>query len=159
MSFFNKISAILFQTALVFSLVSCASTTRIEALNSKGRIDNEVKIYVEGQSVGAGSALYSDSSPRTAFTAKAVQLRKEGCQTRREELKTKINIVKFIGGLAAAIGGGGLAGYWSIVPPADSLILNVSLLGAVIVAAFLPTLWTNDYKPLHSYDFHCVKTE
>ena len=140
-------------------LTACVSTTKIEALNPEGKIDDGVQIYVEGRSIGAGSALYSDSSPRTAFASKAVQLRKAGCQTRREELKSKINIPKFIGAMVVAFGGGGLIGLWSVDPPADSLILNFSLIGAVIIAAVLPSLWANDYKPLHSYDFHCAETK
>ncbi len=145
--------------ALIFSLLSCASSTKIEVLNSKGEADESVKIYVESQYLGTGNILYNDSSPRNAFMGvKAVQLRKAGCQTRREELKVQMNIPKFIGSLVLAMAGGGLSGYWSVKPVVDSPILNLTISGAVFIAALLPSLWANDYKPLHSYDFHCVKT-
>ena len=40
----------------VVSLMSCASTTTIEAVNSKGEIDQNVKIYVGGKYFGEGTA-------------------------------------------------------------------------------------------------------
>ena len=146
------------QLFLILSLVSCASTTTIQALNAKGAPDQDVKIYVEGMHKGSGQVQYSDMKPKSSFfNSTVVQLRKEGCKTQREELKVKMNLPKYIGGMALGFAGGGLAGYWSIERPFDSNLASFALAGAVVIVALIPSLWVNDYKPLHSYDFHCEK--
>lgn len=144
---------------LILSLVSCASTTTIQALNAKGAPDQDVKIYVEGMYRGSGQMQYSDRKPRSAFlNSTVIQFKKEGCKTQREELKIKMSLPKFIGAMAIAASGGGLSGYWAAVkPPFDSSVASLALIGVVFIAAIIPSLWVNEYKPLHSYDFYCEK--
>ena len=109
---------------------------------------------------GGGQVQHSDSKPKSAFfNSTVVQLKKAGCQTKREELKIKLNMPKFIGGMVVAAAGGGLAGWWSVYLPFDSIIGSLALIGATFIGAIIPSFWVNDYKPMHSYDFHCMKTE
>jgi len=68
-----------------------------------------------------------------------------------------MNLPKFIGTLAIGGAGGGLAGYWSEKQPFDSVWASLALIGAVLITVLTPSLWVNDYKPLHSYDFYCEK--
>lgn len=154
---FSKIMSFVGQLFLILSLVSCASTTTIQALNAKGAPDQDVKIYVEGMLKGSGQAQYSDMKPKSSFfNSTVVQLKKEGCKTQREELKVKMNLPKFIGNMALGFAGGGLATYWSSINPLfDSTLASFALAGVIIIAAIIPSLWVNEYKPLHSYDFHC----
>ena len=140
---------------MIVSLVSCASTTTIQALNSEGKSDKDVKIYVDGEYKGDGQIQYADSKPKPAFfDSTIVQLKKAECQTKRDSLKIKMNLPKFIGSLALIMAGGGLAAYW---PPFDSIIGQLAWLGTALIATIIPSLWVNEYKLLHSYDFQCVK--
>ena len=107
---------------------------------------------------GNGEAQYTDSKPKSAFfNTTVVQLKKQGCQTRREDLKINMNIPNFIGSLVLGMTGGGLVGYWINFPPVDSTIGTLALSGFVFIAAIVPSLWVNEYQPLHSYDFQCTK--
>lgn len=143
---------------LILSVVSCASTTSIRVLNPKGVPDQDVKIYVDDIYKGSGQVEYSDMKPKTALlNSTVVQLRKEGCKTQRQELKVKINLLKFIGSMGIAAAGGGLSGYWAINRPFESGLASFALIGAVFIAAIIPSLWVSEYKPLHSYDFYCEK--
>ena len=51
---------------LVLSNLSCVSTTTIKVLDQNGKIDKDVKIYVEGKQIGYGEVKYSDK--KTAYT-------------------------------------------------------------------------------------------
>ena len=156
----KKALALAGQLLLIVSLVSCASTTTVQALNSAGEPDKDVKIYVDGEYKGDGRIQYTDSKPKSAFlNSTIVQLKKAGCQTKRDSLKIKMNIPKFIGSMVLAMGGGGLIGWWTEYPPFDSVIGTLALSGAVIIAVLIPSLWVNEYKPFYSYDFQCVKAD
>ena len=119
-------------------------------------MDKEVKIYVEGEYKGAGEIQYSDSAPKTSWSSTEIQLKKPGCQTKREALKIKMNLLKFVGSMVLAFAAGGLIGWWTIEPPMDSEVGTLALSGAVLIAGVLPSLWVSEYKPIYSYDFQCV---
>ena len=50
--YFSRTMSFAWHLLLAVSLVSCASTTTIQALDSKGAPDPDVKIYVEGMYKG-----------------------------------------------------------------------------------------------------------
>ncbi|MCY4513410.1 MAG: hypothetical protein OXB86_06955, partial [Bdellovibrionales bacterium] len=68
------------QLILVLSLVSCASTTTIRAVDSTGRVDEDVNIYLDGVHEGKGQIQHRYTF-KTAFTPTAIELQKEGCDT------------------------------------------------------------------------------
>ena len=61
------------------SLVSCASTTTIRAIDSKDSVDKNVKIYLDGQYKGKGEVTHSDTKIIGATTL--ISLKKENCKT------------------------------------------------------------------------------
>lgn len=123
---------------------------------------SDLKILRHDSQVSKGDKTISYSTSKSKwhfFKLTVVQLRKPECHTRKEELKVKMNMPKFIGSMVLLGAGGGLVSYWTFYPPMDSIIGTVALAGAVFIGAILPSLWVNEYKGLHSYDFQCEKME
>ena len=82
------------------SLLSCASTTHIRAINPKtSETDKNVKIYVDGQYKGRGSVNYSDTKIVASITN--IDLKKEGCRTNKYSMSRseKVNVGALIGGI------------------------------------------------------------
>ena len=61
------------------SLISCASTTTIQAIDSDSSIDQDVKIYLDGSYRGKGEVLYSDT--KIVGSTTQVSLKKPNCRT------------------------------------------------------------------------------
>lgn len=156
----DKAASIFCKIVLAFSLASCVSATKIQVLDKTGEPDKSVQIYVEGEALGAGEIQYAGKPVPHA----AVQLKKAGCQTKREELKLKLNIPGFIGAFTLGM----------ITPFAVSFVAKEFF---QVTSLFGQSLWmiggsglvlgsvlafpgiTAEYKPVHSYDFQCVKAE
>ena len=83
-----KIPFLIGLLVLIGSLLSCASITTIKVTNTKGEIDKEVKIYVEGVYKGDGQIQYADAKPKATSMTTTIQLKKPGCQTKRGRIKS-----------------------------------------------------------------------
>ena len=147
---------VIFGITLILSLISCASTTTIQALNSKGEIDETVKIYVDGKHLGNGKAQHSDTN--TVYSAVPfLELRKEGCKNHREKLDVKINLGTAM--LGAIIAGAGIgimsAGGDGKIDPETALTMGLPLGLAGIAVSF----WAREYVPLQKMQFQCVKVD
>ena len=81
----KQMTRIAFCSILILFTVSCVSTTTIKALNKKGEIDKDVKVYVDNKYIGNGEADYSDS--KSPFYIPFVELKKEGCQNYRSNVQ------------------------------------------------------------------------
>ena len=83
---------------LVASLISCASTTTIQAVDSDSSIDQDVKIYMDGSYRGKGEVLYSDTKIIGSTTQ--VNLKKSNCRTTTHILQRseQVNVGVLIGG-------------------------------------------------------------
>ena len=81
---FFKIVKFLTTVFLVISLVSCASTTTIKAIDQSGSVDKDVKIYMDGTYQGKGEVLYSDT--KIVGSTTTVNLKKEGCRSSSHSL-------------------------------------------------------------------------
>ena len=90
---------LLISLILSTSLISCASTTMIRAVNSNDEVDNKVKIYINGEYKGMGNALHSDI--KIIGTSSQVRLKKKNCRTQTHTIsKTgSVNITAIIAGL------------------------------------------------------------
>ena len=142
---------------LFLSTVSCLSTTTIRAVNKKGEIDKDVKIYVDYNYIGNGEVAYSDRSTTVYSPLPVLELKKEGCHTKRENLATQINWINNLSG--AVIGG---IGIWMLLPPYSKLSL---LAGVPDILAGLPvtiagitiSTFGKEYIPVQQHDFSCLK--
>ena len=79
---------------ITLSLVACSSTTAIRVSDSKAQI------YVDGEYVGTGSAIYSDAS--ISGVSRAVLIKKKGCTNVQNGHISKtgsFNVAPFITGL------------------------------------------------------------
>ena len=141
-----------FYLILFLSTVSCVSTTTIKALNKKGEIDKDIKVYVDNKYIGNGEADYSDS--KSVFSSLPyVELKKEGCQNYREKLDTQTNWIQSLGG--AAITGAG-TGFLEL--PGEIFGVNTLLVGLPIAIAGLMVMsWGRQYVPVQEQEFQCVK--
>ena len=84
---------------MVASLISCASTTTIQVVDSNDSIDQEVKIYLDGAYRGKGEVLYSDT--KIVGSTTQVSLKKSNCRTTNHVLSRteQINVGALIGGI------------------------------------------------------------
>lgn len=96
---FFKISKLLTAVVLSVALLSCASTTTIKAVDQSGRVDRDVKIYMDGSLKGRGEIIYSDT--KIVGSTTQVHLKKEGCDTNTFNLSRteKLMAGALIGGL------------------------------------------------------------
>lgn len=81
-------------------LVSCASTTTIQAIDAEDdRVDRNVKIYVDGMYKGSGEVVYSDT--KILGSSSQVALRKKGCRTQTKTLSRseQAQVGAIIGGI------------------------------------------------------------
>ena len=78
---------------MFFLTVSCASTTKITTT------DDEAKIYINGEYLGTGDAVYTDS--KIVGSSNVVTLKKEGCRdnTYTFSRSEKFATGAFIGGI------------------------------------------------------------
>ena len=83
----------------IISLISCASTTTIRAIDDNGAIDRDVKIYADGSYRGQGEALYSDTKIVGSVTS--INLRKDNCRSVQHSLSRseQLQVGALIGGL------------------------------------------------------------
>ena len=65
-----------------------APEKNIQAVDNKGEIDRDVKIYVDGKYLSDGTASY--------FAVPFLELKKEGCKTQREKLEVKLRRVTYL---------------------------------------------------------------
>ena len=148
----KQMTRIAFCFILILSTVSCVSTTAIKALNKKGEIDKDVKVYVDNKYIGNGEADYSDS--KSIYSPiPFVELKKEGCQNYKEKLDVHINWIQYLSGSAISGAGVGLV----LIP---TKILNISplFLGLPIsITGIMILTWTRKYAPVQQQEFQCVK--
>lgn len=64
---------------LIVAITGCSSTTVIESS------DPESRIYVNGEYLGTGQAVYSDQ--KVAFSKNRVEIRKDGCAPERHSFR------------------------------------------------------------------------
>ena len=150
-----NITKIVLSFILVLSTVSCVSTTTIKALDKNGKVDKDVKIYVAGELIGNGKAIYSDKSS-TSSAVPFLELKKEGCKNYREKLDTQargeslaISTLMYLTGL-------------SIMLMPEKLGLKPSLQttywgGIISLVGSIPLYWSKTYVPVQSQEFQCVK--
>ena len=81
------------------SLISCASTTTIRAVNQNGYTDRNVKIYVDGQYKGKGEVFHSDT--KIVGSSTSINLKKEGCRSQPAVLSRteQLSVGALIGGI------------------------------------------------------------
>jgi len=84
---------------MVGSLMSCASTTTIRAVNATGNVDRGVKVYVDGQYKGKGEVIHSDV--KIVGSSTSVNMKKEGCQNQTASFSRteSLNVGALIGGI------------------------------------------------------------
>lgn len=141
------------QLILIGSLISCVSTTTIQAVNSKGDVMKDVKVYVDGQYLGQGAVTYSDK--KTVYSAVPfMELKKEGCKTHREKLNTKTNWVTSLFGAVFTGVGLGIMAAVDAIGPESALLYGTP----IAIAGLIPLFWTRSYVPFQKLEFQCLKT-
>ena len=153
-----KITNIVLNLIFVILTVSCVSTTTIKAMDSKGNIDKDVKIYVEGKHIGNGTAEYSDK--KTVYSSiPYLELKKEGCKKHREKLDIEANWLTSLGG--AVISGIGLgimsAGAEQAKYPGSDASDYLLIGFPISIAGIIPLFWTRKYVPIQEQEFQCIK--
>ena len=96
----NFITKVTMVVLLPLTLLSCASTTHIQVIDTtKQKPEKDVRIYVDGQYKGIGSAHYSDTKIIGSTTQ--IELRKKGCESQSQTMSRteKVNVGVLIGGL------------------------------------------------------------
>ena len=143
------------QLILVLSLVSCATTTIIQAVDSSGRVDENVKIYLDGVHQGDGRIQHRYTF-KTAFTSTAVELQKEGCGTVKNSAFLNRLWPYFVGSAVLVFGAASLYYHLGEQPydfrVAESNVLTHALLLSM-TASFIGLSALKD--PHHSYHFQC----
>ena len=97
---FNSIIKVIMLILLPMTLLSCASTTHIQVTDTTNqKPEKDVKIYVDGQYTGTGSAHYSDTKIIGSQTQ--IELRKKGCESQLQTMSRteQVNIGVLIAGL------------------------------------------------------------
>ena len=142
---------VLFGSLMILSLISCASTANIQAVDSKDEIDKDVKIYVDGKYLSDGTASYSDK--KTVYSAVPfLELKKEGCKTQREKLDVETNwMTSIFGSVLAGIGIGLMSA--EILNPANAVLYGLP----TAVAGLAILFWTRSYVPFQKLEFQCLK--
>ena len=159
-SFIYKSITLVGQMILVLSLVSCATTATIQALNKTGNVDGNVKIYLDGVHKGNGQIKHSYDFA-TAFTPTTVELRKEGCKGVQNNVFLNRLWPYFAGAFVLVLGIDTL--YTHLAPPAEPYdfdpmgangVVNAVLLSMVASGIGLASL----DNPLYSYQFQCKQS-
>ena len=150
----KQMTRIAFCFILFLSTVSCVSTTTIKALNKKGEIDKDVKVYVDNKYIGNGEAVYSDNNSSYA-PLPFLEFKKEGCRNHREKLDVQTNWINNLSG--AAINGIGIGVV--LLTPGNILSWRTALLvGLPISVAGLTLMsWGRKYVPVQQQEFQCIK--
>ena len=129
-------------------------------MNSKGKIDKNVKIYVNGYYLSKGKTRYSDS--RSVLSAvPSVELAKKGCKTQKEKLDTKVSWISSAFGAMLFGTGVNMFGESLFNMVNDSEEGNVGpvlFIGSLFVAVgLLPILQSRSYVPVQEFEFQCLK--
>ena len=135
----------------ILSTLSCVSTTTIKALDNKGEVDKNVKIYVDQKYIGEGMARYSDQ--KTVYSSVPfLEFKKSGCKNQREKLDIQTSwVTAIIGSLVAGAGMG-------IIATVDDRGLLYALYGfPITIAGLIPLFWTRKYVPIQEQEFQCIK--
>jgi len=147
-----KIISFTSQLALVLSLVSCATTTTIKAVDKAGKVDEGVQIYLDGVHEGNGQVRHRYTFA-TAFTSASVKFKKEGCDA--EKTSAFLNRVwpYFAGAFVLVLGAVTIQHHipYNLDSVERNGVINTVLLS--MVASFIGLAGLND--PLHSYHFQC----
>jgi len=139
---------ILFICILPIVNISCASRTIITPVNRSNKIDNSVRVYVNGmKEIGKGRTAFSEII--TDYSDPSyIELRKDGCDTKRFDLKRRVTLSRFMT-IFASSAFGALA--YMFKPDAVGL--------GIAAVSLLPTLYTYDYKSDHFINYTCIKTK
>ena len=94
-----KLYRFLVASLLAITLVSCASTTTVRAIDSSGSVDRDVKIYLDGSYQGKGEVVHSDT--KIVGSTTNVNLRKKGCQSTHHNFfrSEQLHVGALIGGI------------------------------------------------------------
>ena len=138
---------------LPFLFLSCSHTTVIRALDSKGQVDKDVSIYVEGSLKGQGEVEYSDK--KIAYSMPYYEMKKESCLIIKENIRAKVNWPKALGSIALAGAGGGTLG-WGI--EANDL-LYIGAGSALSLVGIVLSFFSWDYLDLHEREFQCARID
>ena len=148
----KQMTRIAFCFILILSTVSCVSTTAIKALNKKGEIDKDVKVYVDNKYIGNGEADYSDS--KSIFSPiPFVELKKEGCQNYKEKLDTHINWIQYLSGITISLVGLTQKRLISKILYVNPLFLSLP----ISITGIMISTWGRKYAPVQQQEFQCVK--
>lgn len=139
--------------------LSCTSTTVIKAVNSKGKIDKSVKIYVNGYYLSKGKTRYSDS--RAILSAvPSVELARKGCKTQKEKLDTKVSWISSAFG-AILFGTGvdmfGRTSFDMVTGGKSNVGAALAVGSVIIVVGLLHILQSRSYVPTQEFEFQCLK--
>ena len=138
---------------LCCSMISCASTAVIRAMDANNKIDPDIEIYVDRQHIGKGEASYSDS--KTVFSkVPFYELKKEGCQIIREKVDVKTNWKTSLGG--SVILGVGL-GIMQISDRTNNPQMGLKVGLPISIAGWSLLLWAREYIPVQEQNFQCIK--
>ena len=144
------------QLLLVLSLVSCATTTTIQAVDSSGRVDEGVKIYLDGVHKGNGQIRHRYTF-ETAFTPTAVELQKEGCGTVKNSTFLNRLWPYFAGAAVLVFGTISLYYHLTEEQPYDFKVAESNGLTHALLlsmtASFIGLAGLKD--PVHSYHVQC----
>ena len=147
-----KVISLIGQLILVLSLVSCATTATIQAVDSSGRVDENVAVYLDGVHGGNGQVRHRYTF-KTAFTPTTIELKKEGCHSEKETAFLNRLWPYFAGAFALVLGAVTIQHH--IPYNFDSIerngVINAVLLS--MVASFIGLADLGD--PLYSYHFQC----
>ena len=90
---------LLMTSVLTITLMSCASTTTIRAIDSSDSTDRDVKIYLDGSYKGRGKIIHSDM--KIVGSTTNVKFRKKGCQSNRYSFSRseQLHVGALIGGI------------------------------------------------------------
>ena len=147
-----KIISLTGQLILVLSLVSCATTTTIRAVDNSGRVDESVEVYLDGVHEGNGQIRHRYTF-KTAFTPTAVELKKEGCDSEKENAFLNRLWPYFAGAFVLVLGAVTIQHHipYNLDSVERNGVINAVLLS--MLASFIGLAGLDD--PLHSYHFQC----
>ena len=83
----------------ILAFISCASTTTIQAVDERGSVSQDVKIFVDGSYRGRGEVLHSDT--KVVGSTTYITFRKDGCRSYNHNFSRSesLNVGALIGGI------------------------------------------------------------
>lgn len=154
-------------------LISCTSHTKIVPINhSLQAEDDKVEVWAlengKSHSLGKGTSHWRFAIHPFSSQVEVI-LKKKGCLDVRHRLRTKTSLMKSILGGIMIGAGFALAAYKTrdnynseqdFIEDNDRKISSINILGGLIATAgFIPAIYDKDYDQVHTYDYHCIKTQ